>query len=768
MDTQTILEGLNPEQKRAVETYAGPGLIIAGAGSGKTRVLTSRIAYLIAKGVSPSHILALTFTNKAAREMRERIAAMIGEQQAHYLTMGTFHSIFAKILRMEAEKLGYTSSFTIYDSSDSKNLIKTVTKDLKLDKDTYKPGTVLSRISKAKNNLITPAAYKNNHELIEFDKVSRMPFIFRIYEQYALRCKQANAMDFDDLLLNINILFRDFPEIKEKYQERFHYILVDEYQDTNMSQYLILKKLSEKHKNITVVGDDAQSIYSFRGAKIENILNFRNDYPDYELFKLEQNYRSTQNIVNAANSIIQKNTKQIKKNVFSNNETGNKIKIIKANTDIEEGYLVVSEIFDLAYQNGYKYSDFAILYRTNQQSRIFEEALRKRNIPYKIYGGTSFYQRKEIKDIISYLRLLVNPNDDEALKRVINYPKRGIGDTTISKLEAIAYQMQTSIWNIITRLPELNTGLNNGTINKILRFAQFIVELSLEKDTKDAYELTQKVASEAGILKDLFQDKSPEGVSRYENIKEMLNGVKEFVEQTQKEEETDRVSLDMYLENVALITDLDENDKDKTDKVSLMTIHSAKGLEFKNVFVVGVEKDLFPSFMSIASAKELEEERRLFYVAITRAEENAFLSFALSRRKWGKFSMSNPSQFLMEINPNFLENPEKLSKQVVNQDVQQESIYGNFKQKQTGFSNFKKKNVNFGSFGTKKESAFKNFKADSGKNITEGMKVEHARFGTGTVLSLDGEWPETKALVEFDKSGKRNLLLKYAKLKIIE
>ncbi len=767
MKTEEIIKGLNPEQKRAVETTEGPGLIIAGAGSGKTRVLTSRIAYLLAKGVPASQILALTFTNKAAREMRERIAQMIGESQARYLNMGTFHSIFAKILRMEADKLGYTHSFTIYDSSDSKNLIKTIIKELKLDTDTYKPGNVLSRISKAKNNLITAQAYKNNKELLDYDKITRQAFIYKIYEQYSLKCKQANAMDFDDLLLNINILFKDFPDITQKYQSRFNYILVDEYQDTNTSQYIILKRLSEKHKNITVVGDDAQSIYAFRGARIENILNFRNDYPDYNLFKLEQNYRSTRTIVNAANSIIKQNKNQIKKEVFSNNEQGNKIQIIRANTDAEEGYLVASKIFDLNYQYNYNYNEFAILYRTNQQSRIIEEALRKRNIPYKIYGGTSFYQRKEIKDILAYLRLLVNPYDDEALKRIINYPKRGIGGTTVLKIESLANHLQKSIWDTIIKLPEIESGLNNGTINKVLNFAKLIAELSIEAEQLNADEVVEKVASKAGILKDLYQDKSPEGVSRYENIKEMLNGVKEFVEQTEKDENLERVPLDLYLQNVALLTDLDEKDKDNKPKVSLMTIHAAKGLEFKNVFIVGVEQDLFPSFMSSNSAKDLEEERRLFYVAITRAKENAFISYALSRRKWGKFSLSNPSRFISEINPEFLELPDNLT-QFSENKTQKESVYGNFEQKASGFSNFKKKNTNFGNFKKKEKSSFSNFNTnDDSSNIKTGMTVEHSRFGIGTVLALENDGSDTKAIVDFKNAGKRQLLLKFAKLKII-
>ena len=765
MNFEHILNELNDSQKQAVANYEGPSLIIAGAGSGKTKVLTVRIAYLIANGVQPWQILALTFTNKAAREMRERIGSLIGEEQARYLNMGTFHSIFAKILRMEADKIGHTSNYTIYDSADSKSLIRKIIKDLRLDPDSYKQGAVLGRISMAKNNLVTAKAYVNNEKLKQFDRETRMPDIYRIYQEYSKRCKQSDAMDFDDLLLNINILFRDNPDVAAHYQNKFKFILVDEYQDTNLSQYLIVKKLSELNRNLTVVGDDAQSIYSFRGAKIENILNFRNDYKDYKLFKLERNYRSTQNIVNAANSLIAKNKNQIKKKIYSENDSGNKIKILRANTDIEEGYNVVSHIFDLSYGENYQYSDFAILYRTNSQSRIFEEALRKRNIPYKLYGGTSFYQRKEIKDLLSYLRVVVNPNDSEAIKRIINYPKRGIGATTIDKLESAAVSQSMSLWNVLLNLHNYGSSFNAGTQKKLMGFVSFIQQQMAELGNLNAYDLAQKIAQDSGILKDLFLDKSPEGVSRYENIKELLNGVNEFIETETNLDPDAEVGLPKYLENVALLTDMDAKDDD-IPKVSLMTVHASKGLEYKNVFIVGVEQDLFPSQMSSGSEKEIEEERRLFYVAITRAEENAIVSYAMSRRKWGNFNMCNPSRFISEINPEFLDMPSNFNK--IQKSANQESIFESFNEKPKGFSKFNKKSTNFGKFKSTKTSSFKNFKADNAKNITVGMTVEHARFGLGKVIALEAEWPETKAEVDFKTSGKRQLLLKFAKLKIIE
>ena len=765
MNFENILHELNDSQKEAVVNFQGPSLIIAGAGSGKTKVLTVRIAYLIANGVQPWQILALTFTNKAAREMRERIGKLIGEEQARYLNMGTFHSIFAKILRMEADKLGHTSNYTIYDSADSKSLIRKIIKDLRLDPDSYKQGNVLGRISRAKNNLVTAKTYATNDKLKEYDRETRMPDIYRIYQEYSKRCKQSDAMDFDDLLLNINILFRDNPEVAVNYQNKFKFILVDEYQDTNLSQYLIVKKLSEINRNLTVVGDDAQSIYSFRGAKIENILNFRNDYNDYKLFKLERNYRSTKNIVNAANSVIAKNKKQIQKKIYSEKDSGTKLKILRANTDIEEGYIVVSQIFDLMYGENYIHSDFAILYRTNSQSRIFEEALRKRNIPYKLYGGTSFYQRKEIKDLLSYLRVVVNPNDSEAVKRIINYPKRGIGATTIDKLESVAVSEETSLWNILINLHNFGASFNAGTQKKLMNFVSFIHEEMAELNKLNAYDLAQKIAQDSGILKNLFLDKSPEGVSRYENIKELLNGVNEFIETETTADPDAEIGLAKYLENVALLTDMDSKDDD-IPKVSLMTVHASKGLEYKNVFIVGVEQDLFPSQMSSGSEKEIEEERRLFYVAITRAEENAIISYAMSRRKWGNFNMCNPSRFISEINPEFLDMPANLKS--INKSSQQESIFESFNEKPKGFSNFNKKSTNFGKFKSTKTSSFSNFKADNAKNISVGMIVEHARFGLGKVIALEAEWPETKAEVEFKTSGKRQLLLKFAKLKIVE
>ncbi len=760
-----FLEELNQSQKNAVLNFLGPNLIIAGAGSGKTKVLTVRIAYLISQGVKPYQILALTFTNKASAEMRERIGKLVGKEQAQYIVSGTFHKIFAKILRIEAEKLKYTSNFTIYDTTDTKSVIKKIINDLRLDPETYKPNAVLSRISMAKNNLVTAQVYKNNSQLKTNDRLSRMPEIYRIYEQYQLRCRQSNAMDFDDLLLNINILFRDNPEIAEKYKKRFQFILVDEYQDTNLSQYLIIKKLAEDHRNITVVGDDAQSIYSFRGAKIENILNFRNDYTDYKLFKLEQNYRSTKMIVNAANSLIEKNKEQIRKKVFSNNDTGSKIKVIMSNTDVEEGYNVASNIFDLTYSNNYKYSDFAILYRTNQQSRIFEEALRKRNMPYRLYGGTVFYQRKEIKDMLSYLRVVVNTQDNEAVKRIINYPKRGIGETTLEKIENIAISENKTIWAVITNLHNYGTAFNAGTQNKILEFTNFINTFIHQQNNLNAYDLSLKIAQDAGILKDLFLDKSPEGISHYENIKELLNGIKEFTEQELEDNPENPIKLENYLENVALLTDADKNDTN-SDKISLMTVHSAKGLEFSNVYIVGVEQDLFPSQMASNSAKDIEEERRLFYVAITRAKENAIITYATSRRKWGNFTFCNPSIFISEINPEFIDLPRNTINFKTNKA--QESKFENFNEKKETFSNFSKKTTTFATFkNTNNTTSFNSFSSDDGSKIEVGMIVEHFRFGKGQVVSIEDKWPNSKAEITFP-TGKKQLLLKFAKLKIIK
>ncbi len=771
-----FLNELNNVQRQAVTTTDGASLVIAGAGSGKTRVLTFRIAYLLQKGVPAGSILALTFTNKAAKEMKERIAKMVGEDAAKNLWMGTFHSKFATILRYEAEHLGFPKSFTIYDTLDAKNAIKQIVRDLNLDEQIYKPNEILSRISMAKNNLITAEAYQSNAQVQAVDKSTRKPELGRVYQYYATRCKNSGAMDFDDLLLNTNILFRDHPEILAKYQHRFKYILVDEYQDTNFSQYLIIKRLAEKNKNICVVGDDAQSIYSFRGAKIENILNFKKDYPDYNFFKLEQNYRSTQNIVEAANSLISKNKEQIKKNVFSENSVGDKIKVLKAFTDGEEGFLVSNSIFETALRKQLKFSDFAILYRTNAQSRIFEESLRKVNVPYKIYGGISFYQRKEIKDLISYFRLIINRNDDEALRRIINYPIRGIGKTTVARLDEAAHIKQQSLWEVIQGLDQYNPGLNQGTITKIRGFIQFIEVHSDGIENKDAYDSAYQIAVDTGILKDLHNDKSPEALSKYENVQELLNGIKDF-SSLEKEDKT--VPLVDFLENVALLTDQDSESEEDNNKVTLMTIHSAKGLEFKHIYVVGMEEGLFPSNRTAGNQQELEEERRLFYVAITRAEDKATISYALSRYKWGNPESCSPSRFIKEINPSFLDMPE-------------EDDFASFTQRSAAnrpkpgdtaaklsFKKHASKPVKKGVETVAPPQAKPNLKRvqhsssggfssdNSYADLVAGASVEHERFGVGKILNIEGVAPNKKATVFFQSAGQKQLLLKFAKLKVI-
>ena len=768
------LKGLNKAQQEAVLTTEGPALVIAGAGSGKTRVLTYRIAHLLKQGARPSTILALTFTNKAAREMKERIAAVVGENTARYLWMGTFHSIFARMLRTEHETLGYPSNFTIYDSADSKSLIKSIIKSFQLDDKIYKPGVVASRISMAKNNLITPNVYSEHSEIRLADRNMRMPAIHEIYREYTKRCRLSGAMDFDDLLLKTNLLFRDHPEILARYQERFDYVLVDEYQDTNYAQYLIVKKLAARHKNICVVGDDAQSIYSFRGARIENILNFRNDYPEHKIFKLEQNYRSTQTIVNAANSIIAKNKKQIPKKVFSELEKGKEIKVISALTDNEEGFLVAQEIAQTQLRDHYKNLDYAILYRTNAQSRIFEEALRKRNIPYKIYGGLSFYQRKEIKDLLAYFRIIINPADNEALKRIINFPARGIGNTTLAKLDTAASNEETTIWRIITGLTERNpANLNKGTVTKLLNFSRLIQKFTTFALENEAYDTAKLIAEETGILKDLYNDKSPEGLSRYENIQELLNGIQEFSINAKEEGRPDR--LENYLEDVALLTDQDNEKDEDRDKVTLMTVHSAKGLEFKNVFVVGLEENLFPSAQSGEknTPEALEEERRLFYVALTRAKENAWLSFATQRYRWGKLDFCTPSRFLEDLDEQFIDNTDwKIENATTakSNDLPFGSPSRQFTRRQpvSPLKNQNSQNI----FGKKlvklKESGKQQdtFSGDSPDKIQPGMVVEHQRFGEGKVLKIEGVAPNLKAIVFFQNAGQKNLLLKFAKLKI--
>jgi len=769
------LNDLNPAQRSAVENYDGPSLVIAGAGAGKTRVLTYRIAHLVKLGAKPWSVLALTFTNKAAREMKDRIASIIGPNVARYLWMGTFHSVFARILRVESEATGYPSNFTIYDSSDSKSLIKTIIRDMKLDDKTYKPNVVASRISGAKNNLIGPAVYATIPEIYEYDQSIRMPFIGSVYKEYAKRCFLAGAMDFDDLLMKTNVLFRDNPGVLEKYQQQFDYVLVDEYQDTNHAQYMIIKRLAEKHHNICVVGDDAQSIYSFRGARIENILNFQKDYPEHKLFKLEQNYRSTQTIVNAANSIIAKNKRQIPKNVFSEKEKGNLIKISGALTDNEEGFIVAGQISELRMLDHYKFEDFAILYRTNAQSRIFEEALRKRNIPYKIYGGLSFYQRKEIKDLLAYFRFIINPKDNEAFKRIVNYPARGIGETTVSKLEQAASGYDLSIAEIISEKRDENPALlNRGTMAKLDEFNALICGMREKVQTGDAYEVAVDVATNTGLLKDLYKDQTPEGLSRFENIQELLNGIQEFA--ISAREEGQPAQLGNYMEDVALLTDQDSEKPEDLDKVSLMTVHMAKGLEFKNVFIVGLEENLFPSNQNGSkTAEEFEEERRLFYVAVTRAGQNVFLSFAHQRYKWGKLEFCNPSRFLGEIDPEYLDKPAEkepssfdtepenrtTSFQTV-RNLQQPAhkITRNLASNPVDFSNKLKKLRE-----VKKEMS--EFNGSPSSEIQAGMIVEHQRFGRGKVLQVEGEMPNLKATVFFQNMGQKQLLLKFAKLKIV-
>ena len=763
-NVQDYLQELNEAQREAVINTEGPTLVIAGAGSGKTRVLTYRIAHLLKKGVHPANILSLTFTNKAAREMKQRIASIVGDEVAKYLWMGTFHSIFARILRLESDKLGYPSSYTIYDTADSKSVLKSIIKEMKLNDKTYKPGEVLGRISSAKNDLVTPVSYPNDINRMTADKASQKPMIHELYTRYMKHCYRSGVMDFDDLLLNTNFLFRDFPEVLKNWQTRFKYILVDEYQDTNLSQYRIIKKLAEIHKNICVVGDDAQSIYSFRGAKIENILNFRNDYPDYKIFKLEQNYRSTQTIVNAANGIIANNKGQIFKTIYSKKDEGNKIKVMKAYSDVEEGFIVANDITERRLRYQYKFENFAILYRTNAQSRIFEESLRKKNFPYKIYGGLSFYQRKEIKDILAYFRVIVNPNDQESLKRIINYPARGIGSTTVGKLETAASDGGRSIWSVITSDSLGNLGINRGTQQKLNNFVQLIMRFMMMIAEPSAYDVAKTIIAESGILKDLQQDRSLENQSKIENVEELVNAIKEFT--LNKTESGEPATLVHFLEEVALLTDQDTDKSEDTDRITLMTIHSAKGLEFKNVYIVGVEEGLFPSLQTVESEKELEEERRLFYVALTRAEEYAFISYAKSRYKYGELKFSNPSRFIGELDQRYLDvSVEDILSSKGNSPMQQKQFnYHSLNNRSTStrFTNFKNK----GSSSEKYQSDFSFTSGDQGR-FKAGMKIEHDRFGRGEVIDVEGDYPNTKVTVVFDNAGKKQLLLKFAKLKIL-
>ena len=768
------LKGLNEPQYEAVTTLQGPLMVLAGAGSGKTRVLTMRIAHLITNGIDPFNILALTFTNKAAKEMKLRIAKVVGEGNAKSLWMGTFHSVFARILRSEAHYLGFPSNFTIYDTQDSLNVLKKVLKDLNIDQELYKPKKVQARISSYKNNLITVRAYQNNPELIEADERANMKYIGQIYEKYVEQCFRNGAMDFDDLLLRTNELLTRFPEVLAKYQDRFRYILVDEYQDTNHSQYLIVKALSSKFENICVVGDDAQSIYSFRGANIYNILNFKKDYPDAKTVSLEQNYRSTQNIVNAANVVIARNKEQFKKNVFSDNEVGEKIKVFRALSDADEANFVANNIWEQHNANQRKFTDFAILYRTNSQTRAFEDALRRKNIPYRVFGGLSFYQRKEIKDLVAYLRLLVNENDSEALLRVINYPTRGIGETTQNKLIVFADSQNVSLANVLDNLgiyaPHL--GFNNGVISKLADFWSMIKAFQVMLKTENVYTVAMEVAQRSGLIKFLKDDQTPEGISRVENVQELMNSMQGFIEEQQQLEDGDP-SLSSFLENIALSTDQDKKSENE-DQVSLMTIHLSKGLEFPVVHLVGLEENLFPSFMSSSTREELEEERRLFYVALTRAEKQVFFSYAVSRFQWGKITDAEPSRFLSEVDEEYIEflNP-VVESRFVNKSGLSSDIFGDNFSEPRFFKKAEKKKLPSSEEPKllpkklKPVSSAKiiNPSGNSSQDIEVGDRVRHDRFGVGEVVFLDGTDPENiKAKVKFVTEGEKNLILKFAKL----
>lgn len=779
---EEIRTDLNEAQQEAVLNHKGPALVIAGAGSGKTRVLTYRIAYLLSMGIHPSRILALTFTNKAASEMKERIASMVSPDLARNLWMGTFHSLFARMLRREAEVLGFPSNFTIYDTIDSRSLIKTIVRELSLDEKIYKPSEVFGRISAAKNNLVTPDVYMGSGEYQVRDQVSRRPRLGEVYDRYVKRCKHFGAMDFDDLLLQTNLLFRDHPAVLDKYRESFDYVLVDEYQDTNYSQYLIVKKLSEVHRNLCVVGDDAQSIYSFRGARIENILNFKNDYPDYRIFKLEQNYRSTRTIVKAANSVIKKNRGQISKEVFSKNETGEPIRVVKASDDREEGFLVAGHISDLRFREQLEHKDFAILYRTNAQSRIFEESLRRMNIPYKVYGSLSFYQRKEIKDLLAYFRLTVNPRDDESLKRIINYPMRGIGKTSLDKLIAYSQKLDTHIWDVLTHLDQVNLGFNKGTLAKLQGFTLLIKSFRQRLQEMEAFDLAYTIAGEAGIIRDLQADKTPENVSRYENIEELLNGIKVFTDDPEREGD---LTLAEYLQEVTLMTDADQEKDEDRNKVTLMTIHSAKGLEFKHLVIAGVEEELFPSQMSTDNPKDLEEERRLFYVALTRAEKSALITYAALRYKWGIQNSCSPSRFIKEVDPKYLELPpdfypvlpgngssgtekEKFVPETYRKLMQQRSQPSQIQAGGRKLVNVNQARPSSTSAGASPASqAPKDFVPSDPSMVRVGIKVEHPRFGIGEVHQLEGTGSNIKATVLFP-IGTKQLLLKFAKLRVVE
>lgn len=767
------LKDLNENQRAAVLYNDGPSLVIAGAGSGKTRVLTHKIAHLLEEDYRPWEILALTFTNKAAREMKERIAAQVGETTARQLWMGTFHSLFLRILRQEASRIGYDSHFSIYDTADSKSLIRSILRDMGLDEKSYKPGVVQSRISQAKNHLVHSADYERSRQAVEADASMGMPKLHEVYRLYTERCRKANAMDFDDLLYYTYRLFQDHPEVLASYRTRFRYVLVDEYQDTNSAQHRIVLQLTEQHRHICVVGDDAQSIYSFRGANIDNILHFTADFPEARVFKLEQNYRSTQNIVQAANSLIRKNHRQIQKEVFSQNDEGERIEVLQAYSDIEEGTLVANRIADLRRQQGAGYGDFAILYRTNAQSRIFEETLRKRSMPYRIYGGLSFYQRKEVKDVIAYFRLVVNPHDEEAFKRIINYPARGIGSTTLEKLQAVASAHEVSLWEVVTHPAQYALPINKGTASKLEAFRELMIGFMERAQTDTALELGRVIVRGSGIMHEIYQDSSPEGQSRKENIEELIRGMEDFCVSRQEEDNPHIYMVD-FLSEVSLLTDQDEGEEVDAPKITLMTVHSAKGLEFRNVFVVGMEEGLFPSSMMGNAVGALEEERRLFYVALTRAEQHCVLSYAKSRYRYGNLEMGSPSRFLNDIDAAYLRLPAEmaLSRSVDEGAARFRQEWGKRLERETNHrktliaptSGILRRMSELSAVGEQKIGGEEVNPVD----LKPGTRIRHERFGEGEVVSIEGQDENTKARIRFRSVGEKQLLLRFARFTVLD
>ena len=770
-----ILNGLNNPQREAVTTIEGPVMVIAGAGSGKTKALTHRIAYMIQEGINPFSIMALTFTNKAAKEMKDRIMKLVDPHAARNVWMGTFHSIFARILRIEAQHLGFTPDFTIYDTDDSKQLINAILKERELDTKAYPAKYILHRISMAKSALYTAEDYCNNFEIQQQDIRANKPLIGEIFKSYNNRLQRANAMDFDDILFYTNVLLRDFPEILYKYQQRFEYILVDEYQDTNYAQYLIIRRIAAMRENICVVGDDAQSIYGFRGANIQNILNFKTDYPEQKLIRLEQNYRSTKTIVNAANSVIEHNKDQIKKKVWSDNEEGDLITVLRATSDGEEGTLVANSIFGYKMAQQLNNKDFAILYRTNSQSRSLEEALRKQNIPYKIYGGLSFYDRKEVKDLLAYFRVVINPHDEQALLRIINYPARGIGKTTIERLMVVANERNKGIWDVIANEEEqMPQDFNSGTAGKLRNFATMIKSFQTLLNKQNAIELAKHICNTVGIIKDLKEDDTPEGVARVQNIEELLNAIMEFSDKQVDEVtgEQNEVTLNKFMEDVALLSDQDKKDDENADYVTLMTIHSAKGLEFPYVYIVGLEENLFPGIQSLSTREELEEERRLFYVALTRAETKLILSYAESRYRWGNLTLSEPSRFIEEIDPSLIERTKKASFRGTSSFNEGNNFSNPFSKSFQATREFQKKNnpekQNTPYINSTQKNESSDFVAASPDDIIEGMRVSHQKFGQGSVTKVEGIGPNKKATVIFDECGSKQLMLKFAKLNILK